>query len=464
LSVRHEAPQAFRTLATVPAIALLAGDVLARTARGPLWIGRRTSEEKPSRWNLRVGASAAILLLGLIAAAAWEIRVYFGRQADSIDVKSSFNLPENHAAHEVMDALEKGQEIYLSPREYEFSPLKFLVYGMMKKKAGINILPDPPYRLIRPEIDFPVPDHGKDVLLLLSTNYWPVRDYFLQFYPDAPIELAKGPGNIPLYVRMRLPRSMVAGLQGLHARLTHGDGRVEETIQPTPDSGGQALSAAEWTGGLRVEVSGSYDFPTDGNLKTTVDGEAWAGRRFLYRGFHDLRVALAAPGRPDPVRLSWTFPGGPAQPVPPQALFRVARPRVGLMGTYFRNTQWEGPPLFRQITPIILLAWNDRDSVEGGGFSARFTGSLRVTTPGSYAFHIEADDGARLTIDGRVLGEGLVPNQPNAFRTSATLTAGDHPIQIDYFQSGGGSVLEFFWQPPGEPELPVPPSALLPGE
>jgi len=131
------------------------------------------------------------------------------------------------------------------------------------------------------------------------------------------------------------------------------------------------------------------------------------------------------------------------------------------MGTYFGNIRWEGEPLFRQITPILLLAWNDPDSITA--FSARFTGSLRISTPGQYAFRIEADDGVRLKIDGRVLGEGLVPNRPNAIQATAELTAGDHPIEIDYFQSGGGSILEVFWRPPGGEETAVPPAALVPG-
>jgi hypothetical protein len=58
----------------------------------------------------------------------------------------------------------------------------------------------------------------------------------------------------------------------------------------------------------------------------------------------------------------------------------------------------------------------------------------------------------------------LIPNRPNAIQASAELGAGDHPIQIDYFQNGGGSILEFFWQPPGSRETPVPPTALIPRE
>jgi hypothetical protein len=65
-------------------------------------------------------------------------------------------------------------------------------------------------------------------------------------------------------------------------------------------------------------------------------------------------------------------------------------------------------------------------------------------------------------LDGIVLGEGLAPDRPNNFEASLDLKPGDHPIQIDYFQRGGGSALEFYWQMPGGDQTPVPPSALVP--
>jgi hypothetical protein len=113
----------------------------------------------------------------------------------------------------------------------------------------------------------------------------------------------------------------------------------------------------------------------------------------------------------------------------------------------------------------LLLAWPDEQPiVPNGEFSARYTGSLRVVDAGIYQFRIEADDGARLTLDGAVLGEGLTAGQPNDINATVNLSSGDHPIQIDYFQQGGGSALRFFWSYNGELLTPVPPSALIPAQ
>lgn len=445
LSVRHEAPQAYRTLGAVPAIALLAGDTLARTGRGLVWVRRKGSlaDGPPAPW--RVGLAASVLFLALLAAGVWEIRIYFGRQARSTEVQTSFNLSENSTAHEVVDALKQNLAVYLSPRVYDYSPLRFLVYGVVKKETGGNALARPPYHLLRPETDLPVPATGTDALLLLSSTYWPVRDYLSSFYPAARVELIRGPDARPLYVRMRIPARMVADLQGLRRR-----------------EAGDGARATEWSGGIRVAESGVYDFPYEAGRIVTVDEDRWSGERFLGRGLHDLSVSVESPAF-QPADLRWRTPSGQIEPIPPQSLFGVRRPRLGLVGSYFANTSWKGQPLFRQLTPIMLLAWSDPDPIPGS-FSARFTGSLRIPRAGNYHFRIEADDGVRLTLDGRVLAESLVPDRPNPISASSVLTAGDHPIEIDYFQNGGGSILEFFWQPPSSEETPVPPTALVPGE
>lgn len=99
-----------------------------------------------------------------------------------------------------------------------------------------------------------------------------------------------------------------------------------------------------------------------------------------------------------------------------------------------------------------------------GPFSARYTGSLDITEPGTYTFRVEADDGARLVIDGNVLGEGLTAGQPNSFEAVADLSVGEHPVQIDYFQQGGGTALRLFWRVGDQPFTPVPPSALIPAQ
>jgi len=163
----------------------------------------------------------------------------------------------------------------------------------------------------------------------------------------------------------------------------------------------------------------------------------------------------------EPLRVLARYEDFPAAEITPESWFAIDPPVRGLTGTYFRGTDWSGEPLCSRSTPFLLLAWPDEEPVTGA-FSARFSGKLRVTEPGRYRLIINADDGARITLDGVVIGESLVPNQTNDIDVEVELTVGDHPIQIDYFQAGGGSALAFKWQPPGEGVSVVPMEALVP--
>jgi hypothetical protein len=146
-------------------------------------------------------------------------------------------------------------------------------------------------------------------------------------------------------------------------------------------------------------------------------------------------------------------------------LFNVVTPPQGLLGTYWDNENWEGEPLFKQVTPFLFLAWPDEQPVvPNGPFSARFTGALHIVEPGIYQLKVDADDGARLALDGVVLGESLSLGRPNNFEASTELASGDHPMEIDYIQHGGGSALKLYWRRGNDPWMPVPPAALIPGE
>jgi 4-amino-4-deoxy-L-arabinose transferase-like glycosyltransferase len=464
-SSHHESPQSYRALTALPAVVLIAGDVLDRIVRA-LYRALREGRFSVARPYLPSLAAASVAVIALAGATLWESSIYFGRQASSIDVIRGFNQTENSVARETIAALQSGTNVYLSPNFSEYSPLRFLVYGVIKAKTGKNTLDDRPYQVVVPEVSLPLPDNGHDVLILLDTDYWPLRDYSASFYPQARMELVRLGDNSPIYMRIELPQAQVAALQGLTEHLTYADGRQEEgavaQVELKPDDI-QAREVA-WQGAIRLEHGGEYDLRGEGGLQVFLDGKPWEGRHYLGRGLYGLRVVWPG-GASDNARLIWQIPNHDPVPVPPEALFRVAWPRQGLLGTYYRNKNWEGVPLFRQVTPFMLLAWPDEQPVvPNGEFSARFTGALRVTDPGKYWLRVEADDGARLTLDGKVLGAGLIPNQPNSFEATVELAPGDHPIQIDYFQIGGGTALRLFWRHGDGPQSPVPPSALIPAQ
>ena len=463
LSYHTESPQSYRSLTALPAVVILAADVLEQIARGSYRFLREQSfSDAHPMFPARV--AGGLVLFAFAGSALWETGVYFGPQASSSAVKSGFNPVENGVAHETIAALQAGETVYLSPTFTDFSPLRFLLYGVYKSQKGVNTLDNPPFKTILPEVNLPIPDDGQDALILLDNNYWPLRDHITSFYPQAQMDLVQLRPEEPLYMRVKISKEQIAALQGLDELVTYADGRQEQRIvsQVEFSASDSPLKEVTWDGAIRLEHGGEYLLHGEGGLQVFLDGQQIDGTHYLGRGIYRLRVVGDGQIGND-ARLLWQIPGGETVPVPPDALFRITGPVQGLLGTYWNNMNWEGDPLFHQVTPFLLLAWPDEQPiVPMGEFSARYTGSLRVVQPGSYQFKIEADDGARLTLEGVVLGEGLKAGKPNDFNATIDLTAGDHPIQIDYFQQGGGTALRFFWSYNGGPLTPVPPAALIP--
>ena len=463
LSSQHESPQAYRSLTALPAVVLMAADVLDRLTRA---IYRCLSEQsifttKTYLPSLIAGGIATVALMG---AGLWETNVYFGRQAASVDTLRGFNPTENSVARDTIAALKAGEQVYLSPNFSSYSPLRFLVYGVVKKETGSNTLDDQPYKVILPEVSLPIPDIGKDVLMMLDINYWSLRSYIESLYPGASMDLVKLSDGSPIYMRVRVPQEQVAELQGLIKEVTYPNGQTEKLIVKQVELSPDEAQATEviWSGFIRLEHGGEYEMLNKEGLQVYIADQPWNGKRYLGRGLYKLLIFWRG-GDIANAQLSWRIPDRDAEMVPAQALFHMSASEQGLLGTYWRNSNWEGEPLFQQVTPFLLLAWPDEQPiVPNGEFSARYVGILHITRAGSYLLRVEADDGARLILDGNVLGEGLIPGQPNYFEVPVELEAGDHPIQIDYFQQGGGSALRLFWRYGDEELTPVPPGALIP--
>jgi hypothetical protein len=463
LSSQHESPQSYRSLTALPAVILLAADALERGLRAVY----RTLEDNAggeARSNRAAAITGGIALLLLAGAALWESTIYFGRQAASLDVVRGFNPSENRVADEVIASLQSERDIYLSPRFSEYSQLRFLVYGVVKEQTGENTLDNKPYRTLLPETDLPLQDTGRDVLILLDSTYWDLRQYILSFYPEAKIEQSTLADGSPVYLRIAIPHEQIAALQGLTRTVTGADGSSEESPVSQVELTAGNLKADEitWEGAIRIDHGGDYLIQGDGGLEVFLDTLPVNERHYLGRGVYNLRVVWKAGDSPA-AQLLWQRPGQELTPVPPEVLFRLAPREQGLLGTYWNNINWENTPVFQQVTPFLMLAWSDEQPiVPHGEFSARYTGWLHIPEAGIYTLRVEADDGARLYLDEQVVGEGMIPGQPNNFDVTLALPEGEIPIRLEYFQQGGGTALRFLWSLGDGPFSPVPPSALIP--
>ncbi|MEL6631961.1 MAG: family 16 glycoside hydrolase [Bacteroidota bacterium] len=93
-------------------------------------------------------------------------------------------------------------------------------------------------------------------------------------------------------------------------------------------------------------------------------------------------------------------------------------------------------------------------------FYISFEGMLEIEKDDNYLFQLMCDDGGKLYIDGKEIIDndglhGYVGKEGEIF-----LSAGKHPIQVRYFQRGGGKAVSLFWLKHGADKYtPVPPSA-----
>jgi hypothetical protein len=133
----------------------------------------------------------------------------------------------------------------------------------------------------------------------------------------------------------------------------------------------------------------------------------------------------------------------------------------GLAGEYFANRGWTAPAVFSTAdteisTETLSRRWKRPPPV----FSARWVGYLTVGDTRDYTFALTSDDGARLSIDNRLIVDNGGAHGTSTRSAVATLSRGAHLVVLDYFQGGGRFALEWTWSADGENLEPVPAWAL----
>ncbi len=355
LSRLGEAPQGYRTLGVTPAIAIMAADAYNLTWRALLLPGRRY---QLWRWGV-----AGLMSAGLIAAGWLNFDLYFHQQAQSQAVYAAFTPLENEVAQEVLTR-QDHQQLYLSPRLYYFSPVRFFAYRP-SRPVGFHLGPwfytpfsqlgggleHPGYHLAQPATDLPLPDTGQDAVFLLDLEYQYLMDYFTYFYPHAQGEVVSDPWGRPLYFRVFIPAGDIAQAvgkryegNGLWGQYFHGERwegepfltRIDPFLlyawpadQPVPGP-----FSVTWTGALLVPQDGSYAFRLDADdgVRFWVDGEVVGESLILDRpnqvlatlpltsGAHEIRIDYFQRGGGKGIAFYWRPPDQPEQPVGPSYL------------------------------------------------------------------------------------------------------------------------------------------------
>jgi beta-glucosidase len=162
-------------------------------------------------------------------------------------------------------------------------------------------------------------------------------------------------------------------------------------------------------------------------------------------------------GRQDP-RAAEAIPAACLRPSP-------GSNEHGLRGAYFRGREPAGEPVLSRLDPKLDFRWDrgaPTDELVARGelaagralpadeFSARWTGVLVPPVTGEYELVVTANDGARLSVDGRrVVDEWTETGVARASSARVQLEAGrEHAVVLEYFEAARDAEVRLGWRPP----------------
>ena len=102
------------------------------------------------------------------------------------------------------------------------------------------------------------------------------------------------------------------------------------------------------------------------------------------------------------------------------------------------------------VSTVEIPGWTPDE-----GFGLRFRGYLSVPEDGVYTFRLTSDDGATLRFGGATILDHDGPHAASEKEGQVALSRGFHPLEVMYFQAGGGKALRLEWAAPGGPFVPV---------
>jgi len=137
--------------------------------------------------------------------------------------------------------------------------------------------------------------------------------------------------------------------------------------------------------------------------------------------------------------------------VPPDALSSADSGRTvrGLRGEYFDNNRLDGSPRIVRTDARVDFGWTLNAPARGIPFdwySVRWTGRLTVPASGVKRIGVEANDGYRLYLDGKLLIDDWEKRSYGSRLANVALKPGStHDVRLEYFESIGNARVKLVW-------------------
>lgn len=210
-------------------------------------------------------------------------------------------------------------------------------------------------------------------------------------------------------------------------------------------------------GGLFVdeEPEVKIETVTDGaEIRYTLDGSTPTQTSALYQTPFTLSESAVVKAK--------AFLGENEESNEAEAFFRLVKNHAGngVKYSYYEGKNWQFLPVFATLKPKktgtkYQFRIDDINEIEGQ-FGIHFTAYLKIDKTGEYRFYTTSDDGSKLYIDDEEIvnndgDHGAIERMGNA-----TLQAGFHKIDVEYFNQAGGSWLDVYYKGPDVPKQIIP--------
>ena len=141
--------------------------------------------------------------------------------------------------------------------------------------------------------------------------------------------------------------------------------------------------------------------------------------------------------------------------VPSSALYTdVSRREHGMKGEYFSNVKLEGQPVMTRTDSIVDFAWGDTgiNAQLPNNYSVRWTGVLVPPQSGEYIVGFIGQDGFRVWLDDKLLGEDWTVHHPPTTETKKVRLEKDraYAVKAEFFQTIRSAEARLVWSVPEE--------------
>ncbi len=137
-------------------------------------------------------------------------------------------------------------------------------------------------------------------------------------------------------------------------------------------------------------------------------------------------------------------------PIPTENLRTPDGKANGLLGEYFANINFAGPPAFERVDEKLDFHWGTGAPAENFPadlFSNRWTGQLTASQSGRYSISLSSNDGGRLYLDDKLIVDVWGDHATLSGAAMVELKVGEpHRLRVEHYENRGNADLVLGWR------------------